>query len=174
MSHAKDVGDKFERETVRDLINQMGSPKGIFAKRIWYSGAGLQKPYDVEVRRGEPEDSPVVLEVEAKRRIRGKALALGPKELDLVGPKHIIVFAVGNFSGRTVPVYVLHSDVQPKGDGELNLSQALRAKPGKKTVSIGHRWVDVPGKTFVLEGWGKMFIVEDFERYFERWLRRST
>ena len=171
MSHAKDVGNKFEYD-IRDQINELGKPKEIFATRIWYSGAGLQKPYDVEVRKGEPADSPVVLEIEAKRRIRGKSLALGPKELDIVSDKHVIVLAVGRYSGRSVPVYVLHNDTPLKRqDLEPNKThRVLRAKPGAKTVCIGTKWVGPAQPAFILEGWGKRFMVEGFEEFIKRWL----
>lgn len=177
MSHSKNVGTGFEY-VIRDQINAWGNLSGFFAKRIWYSGAGLQFPYDVAVRQGEPEDSPVVLEIEAKRRIRGAALGLGPKELNLVSSKHVIILAVGKYPGRKVPVHVIHTDdiakrLEPADNGGAKTNfNVLHAKPGAKTVSIGKKWVGEQGRfPSILEGWGRTLLIEDFETFWMRWQR---
>jgi hypothetical protein len=165
VSLQKNIGTAFEYRIAK-MINEMGEGTDFKAKRIWYSGTGLRKPYDVELRKGRK----LVMSIEAKRSVRGSSISLELGWLRQVTvshiekKRHVMVIACGNYSGREVPCYVISQLFGPyAGD------RVIVAKPGKKSVSVNKKWIDEPGKDpFYISANGRFYEVKDFKRYFER------
>lgn len=65
------------------------------AERIFYSGAGAKKPYDVEVTFSQHD----ILEFEAKRTWK-ESLSFQSKWMALVGERHTIAFAMGTMANK--------------------------------------------------------------------------
>lgn len=167
-SKSKNIGTNFEYHLV-DVINKEGNPNGIYAKRVWYSGAGLLEPYDLRIRKGKPEDSPLILGIEAKRtmqqglNIQRDWLTSIRRRVDTT-PAHVVMFAVGKYPGRPVPVYVIRLpediEVQPKHTFAMHEKQ--------KGCTINRKFVVTPGMgpyRIVMQAQAKihLFVVEPFQ-----------
>lgn len=88
-------GRNFENHVVKRLTSL-----GYKAKKKLLSGSYLKKPYDVIV-------SPCRLKIEAKRTLK-EHITIQDKWLRRIGPKLIVVFAVGRYSGkRQVEMFAL-------------------------------------------------------------------
>lgn len=153
---AKDIGTGFEYK-VRDLLNEMLDGRGFKATRIWYSGAGLRKPYDLELRQGRK----IVLTIEAKRSIYGSSISFQKDWLKQIENKHIVVFAIGNFRGKkSVPVYAI---CRAEKDSAHDL--CIVAKPHTKSVAISQK--TLCATPFALESDGVKYLVVDFRIYID-------
>lgn len=80
-------GRSFENHVVKRLASL-----GYKSKKKLLSGSYLKKPYDVIV-------SPWRLKIEAKRTLK-EHITIQDKWLRRIGPKLIVVFAVGRYSGK--------------------------------------------------------------------------
>lgn len=80
-------GRNFENDVVKRLTSL-----GYKSKKKLLSGSYLKKPYDIIV-------SPWRLKIEAKRTMK-EHITIQDKWLRRIGPKLIVVFAVGNYHGK--------------------------------------------------------------------------
>jgi hypothetical protein len=164
MSRAKDIGTGFEYDVV-DMGNDLFEGTPLKATRIWYSGAGLQKPYDVEITKS----TDIVMTIEAKRSM-GKSIAFKISWLDRItdvngSESHIIAFACGNFRGKkSLPAYAIYFDpVAVVGD-----QHCVVARPGKKSVTVNGKYVTVPGAELCIKVRDKVYQVRDLKQLLER------
>lgn len=81
-------GKRFEY-AVEKRLRKRGYP----AERIFYSGAGLPKPYDVEVTWDAKNED--ILMIEAKRTWND-FITLQSDWIEEIGPRHVVVFAMGD------------------------------------------------------------------------------
>jgi hypothetical protein len=159
----------------------MGYP----AERIYYSGAGLEKPYDVEVTFAKDD----LLEIEAKRTWK-EFLTLKDEWLKPVRDRHCVVFAMGpRINQKTAPMFALSkwpSDAFPKIENRQvkvgrRFQEMLVAMFDLQGVSITAPTISMTGKSFrvhlkdlarqsytVLLYDGSVFLIQRFDAYMNR------
>lgn len=174
-SRSKNIGTAFEYHLV-DVINKEGDPRGIYAKRVWYSGAGLKEPYDVRIRKGKPEDSPLILGVEAKRtmqqslNIQRDWLTPIRRRVDMT-PAHVVMFAVGKYPGRPVPVYV----IRLPGEIEVQPKHVFKLKDKQQGCTINRKFVVTLGMgPYIIEMRAQdtscVFVIEPFQTFWTNFM----
>lgn len=164
----------------------MGHP----AERIFYSGAGLRKPYDVEITWDEATKD--ILAIEAKRTWKDR-ITIQSKWLDLVNGRHVIVFAMGDHrKGRAKSKLYVVEELQGWGIPTSTVCEKVKVGKRYKTISMVPNQVlrlpnraislavavpvfqvkscvslfqDLLGAFSVLEYKQRAFLVRDFDEY---------
>ena len=170
MSWQKDIGTGFEYR-VRDRLNELYRSAGFKAIRIWYSGAGLKKPYDVEFKYGRK----LILGIEAKRSIASTSISMQREWIKRIGEKHVIIFAAGNFRGKKVDIFVLRKvgedeNAESRTSGEPDIVMKDKAK----SVSINykkHLQFKDPIFPFVICG-SEKYAIEEFKTFFDKFTKK--
>lgn len=141
-------GRGFEDKVVKRLTSL-----GYKSKKKVLSGSNLKKPYDVIV-------SPYRLKIEAKRTMK-EHITILDKWLRKIGPKLIVVFAVGRYSGKKqVEMFAISLA------SEYNPAAKLGAKIRKSRKIDGE---DIKkAQHFVLYGEGhRTYFGQPFEEYMQ-------
>ncbi len=170
MSWQKDIGTGFEYR-VRDRLNELYRSVGFKAIRIWYSGAGLKKPYDVEFKYGRK----LILGIEAKRSIASTSISMQRKWIDQISQKHVVIFAIGNFRGKKkVEIFVLR-EINEKDLTKLGklITKDIVMKDKAKSISINYKKHLQSRSVFpdvICDH--KTYVIETFETFFKEFTKK--
>lgn len=162
-------GKAFEYD-VEGHLRAQGYP----AERIFYSGAGLKKPYDVEITWNERDKD--ILEIEAKRTFKDH-ISIQAKWLEAIHDRHVVVFAIGDARrGRGVVMkrYVIEqwvlATIRQKEINVTPFNSPLYIVKKIKRLREGDLKNDI-----ILSLNEKLFLIRDFNEYMvDRWSNRLS
>ena len=161
-SLSKNRGTTFERYIV-DYLNEIGSfNEKYLAKRIWYSGAGLQEPMDVAIELKISHHR--IMEIEAKRSISSNSMSIKQEWLDEIGkrPRHIIVLAVGRADNKGTKMFMI---TDPHYVNEVyECKDQVKMKPTAKSVSVNKKRLEA-GRFLLIDKNEKIYYVHSFNEW---------